>query len=80
MDKEIVKEYRKDEYSIVWKPSLCTHSTNCWRGKDGLREVFDPRVKPWIRPEGANAERIKEQVHKCPSGALTIKYHKEEKQ
>jgi hypothetical protein len=36
-----------------------------------LGEVFDPRKRPWITPEGSTTEKIIEQVKKCPSGALS---------
>jgi uncharacterized Fe-S cluster protein YjdI len=64
---DITKKYTNDEVTIVWKPELCIHSKICWTE---LREVFDPFVKPWIRAEGANTDRIIAQIKKCPSGAL----------
>ena len=70
-EKKITKKYTNGEVTIVWKPDLCTHSTNCWKGANGLREVFNPMEKPWIKPEGAPTERIIEQVKRCPSGALS---------
>lgn len=63
-----VKEYSNGEVTIVWKSDLCTHSTNCFKG---LPEVFKPKERPWIHPEGATSNPIIEQVQKCPSGALT---------
>lgn len=66
--------YSKDGLTIIWKPALCTHSTNCWRG---LISVFHPRELPWITPEGASAEEIVEQVKKCPSGALSFEWDKD---
>jgi len=62
------KTYSNGEITVIWKPGICHHSTNCWRG---LLNVFDPRKKPWINMAGDNSERIIEQVKKCPSGALT---------
>lgn len=62
------KEYSNGEITVIWKPGLCQHSTNCWKG---LINVFDPRKKPWINMDGAGSERIIEQVKKCPSGALS---------
>ena len=62
------KEYTNGEVTIVWQPSLCIHSENCWRG---LPEVFRYKQKPWIDPQGASSERIKTQIDKCPSGALS---------
>ncbi len=61
-------KYSNGEVTIVWKPDVCIHSTLCWKG---LREVFNPAERPWIKPEGAVTEKIIEQVRKCPSGALS---------
>ncbi len=63
-----VKKYSNGKITIVWKPAVCSHSTNCWKG---LIQVFNPQEKPWINPEGASTERIIEQVEKCPSKALS---------
>lgn len=68
MDKKITKKYTNEEVTVVWKPELCIHSKICWTE---LREVFDPFVKPWIKIEGAETERVIAQVKKCPSGALS---------
>jgi len=65
---EIIKEYTNGEVTIVWKPQLCIHAANCARG---LPKVFQPKEKPWIKPEAASTQNIIDQVLKCPSGALT---------
>ncbi len=75
MTKDVTKKYRKDDINIVWKPNLCMHSENCWRG---LSAVFNPDERPWINPEGASKEEIIAQVGKCPSGALSIEQIMEE--
>lgn len=75
--KDISKKYSNGEITIVWKPNTCIHSAICWRGATGLKEVFNPAEKPWIKPEGASTERIVEQIKKCPSGALSFYYNKE---
>ncbi|MBK6641303.1 MAG: (4Fe-4S)-binding protein [Bacteroidia bacterium] len=67
--KEITKRYNNGEVTVVWQPHLCIHSAICFRG---LPEVFDPRKRPWITPEGSTTEQIVAQVSKCPSGALSI--------
>ncbi len=69
---DITKKYTNGEVTIVWKPATCIHSTICWKQATGLPEVFNPRERPWIKPEGATTEGIIEQVKKCPSGALTF--------
>lgn len=69
--KNIKKEYSNGEVTIVWQSGLCIHSAKCWKGQSALPEVFNPAEKPWIKPEGANTERIIAQVKQCPSGALS---------
>ncbi|HXC04574.1 MAG TPA: (4Fe-4S)-binding protein [Bacteroidia bacterium] len=64
-------KYSNGDITVVWKPEFCQHSTRCWAQ---LPEVFDYKKKKWINPDGAPADRIEEQVRKCPSGALTF-YH-----
>lgn len=68
MVREIVKEYSKGDFTVIWKPKKCIHSEICWRT---LPEVYDPKGKPWINPENASVEALKSQIEKCPSGALT---------
>ena len=69
--KDITKKYSNGEVTIVWQPAKCIHSTICWKGDNGLDSVFNPRERPWIKPEGATTEAIINQVKQCPSGALT---------
>lgn len=69
-DKQIVKEYTKDDLTIVWQPHMCTHETKCWKG---LIQVFNPKNRPWINLDGATKQRIIDQVQQCPSKALSIK-------
>lgn len=64
---EIKKEYTKGDLTVTWQPGVCIHSTNCWRG---LISVFNPKNKPWINMDGAEADKIREQIDACPSGAL----------
>jgi putative redox protein len=44
-----------------------------------LPEVFNPAARKWINPNGASAERVIEQVKKCPSGALSFFYNEKGK-
>ena len=64
-----IRKYSNDELTVVWQPKLCVHSTLCWKG---LIEVFNPKARPWVNIQGATANRIREQVARCPSGALSI--------
>ena len=66
----VIKEYKNDEITVIWKPGQCTHSTLCWKG---LLEVFNPRIRPWVNMNGSTTEKIIEQVKKCPSGALSYR-------
>ena len=67
--KEITKHYSNGEVTVVWKPHLCIHSGIC---AAGLPKVFDPRRRPWIDPMAATTQEIKDQVGRCPSGALSL--------
>lgn len=72
--KDITKKYSNGEVTIVWKPAMCIHSSKCFTG---LGDVFDPRKRPWVTPEGSTTDKIVEQVQKCPSGALSFYYNHE---
>lgn len=66
MDK---KEYSNKEITILWLPEKCTHSGICVKS---LPQVYNPKVKPWIKMENATSVELINQVAKCPSGALSI--------
>lgn len=66
----MTKHYKKGDTTVVWNPEKCTHSAVCAKG---LNTVFKPRERPWIQVENDSEERIREQVLKCPSGALSLK-------
>jgi uncharacterized Fe-S cluster protein YjdI len=66
----IKKEYTKGDLTVVWQPDLCIHSAVCF---NQLPIVFKPRERPWVQMEAADIEAIRETVHACPSGALSIK-------
>lgn len=63
-------EYSNGEVTILWKPELCAHAGICVKM---LPQVYNPKDRPWIKPENASSEQIKNQVSNCPSGALSIK-------
>lgn len=64
-----MKTYSTPEVTVNWDHTKCIHSEKCWRK---LPQVFQPKSRPWIKIEGAPADRIKQQVAACPSGALSI--------
>ena len=75
MDKEIKKEYSNGELTIVWKPKTCIHAAECVKA---LPQVYNPDKKPWITIENATTEELKNQIAKCPSGALSYYMNDEE--
>jgi len=69
MDQKI-HTYESDEITVEFDNKRCLHSAECVKG---LRSVFNPDEKPWVQPENASADEIKEAVHHCPTGALKYK-------
>lgn len=65
-----MKEYSNGEVTILWQPEKCIHSGICVKS---LPNVYNPKDKPWVKPENASSEELINQVSKCPSGALSIK-------
>ena len=65
---ELVRNYKKDGFTIIWKPAKCIHSEVCVKT---LPQVYRPGEKPWIRPESAGIDELRAQIDRCPSGALT---------
>ncbi|MEV8391696.1 MULTISPECIES: (4Fe-4S)-binding protein [unclassified Streptomyces] len=61
------KAYKGQSITVTFEAGRCLHAAECVHG---LPEVFDPGERPWIRPDGAGAERVAEVVRRCPSGAL----------
>ncbi|UCE95107.1 MAG: (4Fe-4S)-binding protein, partial [Flavobacteriaceae bacterium] len=51
--KDITKKYKKEELTIIWQPAKCIHSAVCVKE---LPQVYDPKSKPWIKPENASVE------------------------
>ena len=57
---------------MQWYAGRCIHSANCVRA---LREVFDPKRRPWVEPAAAAPDAIAAAVLRCPSGALHFIRH-----
>jgi len=66
VDKKI--KYTNGDITVVWKPELCKHSGRC---VTQLPKVFNLKTKPWVTITGADSDTIKEQVNRCPTGALS---------
>ncbi|MBC2840378.1 (4Fe-4S)-binding protein [Robiginitalea sp. SC105] len=69
-EREIVKEYSKGDFHVIWKPRKCIHSKVCVQA---LPDVYRPEEKPWIRPEHASVKALRDQIDRCPSGALSYR-------
>ncbi|NER11481.1 Uncharacterized Fe-S cluster protein YjdI [Muriicola jejuensis] len=76
-EKEIVKEYERPGLAVIWKPRKCIHSGVCVKT---LPSVYKPEEKPWVNPENASVEALVKQIDRCPSGALSYRLTKENKE
>lgn len=65
------KVYEGRSITVTFEARRCLHAAEC---VNGLPEVFDTAKRPWIRPDGAEAERLAEVVRRCPSGALRYEF------
>ena len=63
-------EYSNGEVTIIWRPELCSHAGVCVKT---LPKVYNPKARPWAKPENATTAELISQVSQCPSGALRIK-------
>lgn len=61
------REYTNDRITVFWDADRCVHSGNCLRGLPG---VFNLDARPWINVAAEDADRIADQIQRCPSGAL----------
>lgn len=60
--------YKGENITIHDNRGSCAHAGFC---TDGLPSVFKLGTEPWIDPQGASADEIKEIIGRCPSGALS---------
>jgi uncharacterized Fe-S cluster protein YjdI len=69
-DREIIKEYSNEGFTVIWKAKMCIHAAECVKR---LPKVYNPNAKPWITIKNATSEELISQINACPSGALTYK-------
>ncbi len=60
--------YEGKSITINDNRGVCAHAARC---TDGLKPVFKYGEEPWIDPDGADMEAVKQQIRQCPSGALS---------
>ena len=63
----LTREYACAEIRVQWYASRCIHAGECIRAQPG---AFDPRRRPWVDINAANADAIADAVTRCPTGAL----------
>jgi len=61
------KRYTGAAVDVSYDAVRCRHAAECIRG---LPAVFDTGRRPWILPDGADAEDVVRVVARCPTGAL----------
>jgi uncharacterized Fe-S cluster protein YjdI len=64
-----IREYEGQDLTVAWDAGRCIHAAECVHG---LPAVFDSKARPWIVPDRAGAEAVREVVARCPTGALYI--------
>ena len=55
---------------VKWDENTCIHAGHCVKGLPSVFKIVDAKFV--IEQAGASEEAIRDQVAKCPSGALTI--------
>jgi len=65
-------EYAAGEITVIWQPKKCIHAGVCVKM---LPKVYNPKERPWLKPENVTAEELRNQIDLCPSGALSYKFN-----
>ncbi len=65
-------EYNNGEITGIWQPKKCIHAATCVKS---LPQVYNPKEKPWLKPENATSAELKNQIDLCPSGALSYQFN-----
>ncbi len=63
-----LKTYRGESINVHFNARACAHAAVC---VSKLNQVFDTQRRPWVQPDGADAEAVMAVVDQCPSGALS---------
>lgn len=65
--KDEILTYAGKDITVHYNRLLCSHAAECGKRQ---KAAFDSSRKPWIMPDNASVEDIKDVVKACPSGAL----------
>lgn len=63
-----LRVFKGKQLDVHYNRLLCSHAGEC--GKR-LKAVFDTTRDPWIAPDNATPDQIRDTVKACPSGALS---------
>jgi uncharacterized Fe-S cluster protein YjdI/CDGSH-type Zn-finger protein len=66
------KVYRGKDIEVSFDLDICIHIAECLRGE---RNVFQLERRPWVLPDGGDADTVADVVRRCPSGALQYRRH-----
>lgn len=64
-----IRTYEGSGITVAFQAGRCIHAAECVKG---LPRVFNPKARPWVRPDEAEEARVREVVARCPTGALFI--------
>ena len=59
--------YTGENIDVTYSLKRCIHAKECILGAPN---VFDVDKRPWIQPDGDEADKLAEVILRCPSGAL----------
>jgi uncharacterized Fe-S cluster protein YjdI len=62
-----MKRYAGRDIEVTYDPVRRLHAAECVRG---LPSVFDRSRRPWVQPDGAEAQVLACVIERCPIGAL----------
>lgn len=62
------RDYEGKGIVVHWDSERCIHSERCFTGAPA---VFDPKARPWVQPDGLDADTLAAVIDTCPSAALT---------
>ncbi len=63
-------EFSNKDITVCYEPCKCVHAEKCAKE---LSEVFRLSIIPWINLDGTETKKIKNQIKRGPSGALTYR-------